>query len=336
VERAGTAGDDPRDANVLVAQAKAGDEGAWRALVGRHLGLVHAICRGHGLADDAAAAVNQLVWLQLVEHLPRIRTPDALGGWIAAVTRSLCLAPERSAERSGYVTAAVGGAAGGATGGATGPVADGSRLAAAFARIGARCQRLLRLAATSPRPADEDVSAALDLPIAAVEPACIGCLDRLRRLAAAEADLPAVLAELGRTIAAADPVPSGWWDAARPAYAWLTLDVAPAERVYDSTTTLCSGTASGAWAGDQAVRRIRFSGADEGVELLVDTKGDEVLLTGRLASGRSAAVTARWPGGERTASADDNGGFRFHGLPTAPVSIEVGGDHPLKTGWILP
>jgi len=333
VERAGTAGDDPMDASVLVAQARAGDEDAWRALVGRHLGLVHAVCRGHGLADEAAAAVNQLVWLQLVEHLPRIRTPDALEGWIAAVTRSLCLAPSRSAERSGYVTAAVAGSV----------AADGARLAAPFARIGARCQRLLRLAATRPRPSAEAISAALDLAIADVEPACIGCLDRLRRLAAAEADLPAVLAELRRTIATGDAVPASWWDAARSAHAWLTLAAAPAQRVYDSTTAPCSGSGAGARSGSgtgppggQPVRMIRFSAPDDGVELAIDTKGDEVLLVGQLASGRVVAVTARWPGGERTARTDEHGGFRFHGLPAAPLCVQVGGDNPFKTGWILP
>ncbi len=332
--RAGRAGDDPGDASVLVARAQAGDEEAWRALVDRHLGLVHAVCRGYGLVDGAAAEVNQLVWLQLVEHLPRIRTPDALGGWIAAVTRSLCLAPERAADRRGDVTAAAGGP----------PDPENPRLAAAFARIGARCQRLLRLASTRPGPSAEDISAALDLVIAEVEPACTRCIDRLRVLAAAEADAPALLAEVQRMMATRDPVPTGWQDAARSAYAWHTLDAAPAERVYDSTTTPFPGAGPGAGAraaaagpaGAQPVRRIRFSAAHDGVELAVDTNGDEVLLVGQVASGRAVAVTARWPGGERTARTDDGGGFRFHSLPVAPLCLQVAGDHPLKTGWILP
>jgi len=328
--RAGRAGDDLVDASVLVAQAQAGDEDAWRALVDRHLGLVHAVCRGYGLVDGAAAEVNQLVWLQLVEHLPRIRTPDALGGWIAAVTRSLCLAPERAADRRGNVTAAVGGL----------PDPENPRLATAFARIGARCQRLLRLASTRPRPSAEDISAALDLAIADVEPACVGCTDRLRRLAAAEADAPALLAELRRMIVARDAVSPDWQDAAWSAYAWHILDAAPAERVYDSTTTAFPGAAArGAAAGPAGappVRRIRFSAAHDGVELAVDTNGDEVLLVGQLASGRAVAVTARWPGGERTARTDEGGGFRFHSLPVAPLCLQVAGDNPLKTGWILP
>ena len=75
----------------LVSRAREGDEAAWDDLVERYVGMVHAICRGHHLASDDAADVNQVVWLRLVEHLDRIRTPDAVGGWIAATTRNECL-----------------------------------------------------------------------------------------------------------------------------------------------------------------------------------------------------------------------------------------------------
>ena len=331
--RAGEAGGDLLDASV-VALARAGDEDAWRALVGRHLGLVHAICRGYGLHDQPAAEVSQLVWLRLVEHLPRIRTPDAIGGWIAATARSLCLAPERSAERSGYAAAAVGACC------SSPPGPDGERLASAFARIGAQCQRLLRLAATEPRPSAEDISAALDLAVTDVEPTCIRCLDRLRRLVAA--DPSAVLAGLQRIMAGSDAVPEHWWDAAWSAHAWLALDAAPAQRIYDSTTVVGREVAAGrggavrAFPGVQEVRKIRFSAPHDGVELAVDTRGDEVLLAGQLVSGREVAVTARWPGGERTVHTDEGGAFRFHGLPVAPLCIQVAGEHPMKTGWIVP
>jgi hypothetical protein len=213
-------------------------------------------------------------------------------------------------------------------------------LASAFVRIGAQCQRLLRLAATRPRPSSEAISAAVDLAVCEVEPTCARCLDRLRRLVAADADV--VLAELGRLIAGGDAVPESWWDAAWSAYAWLALDAVPAERIYDSTTVsrvpvpLVGGGGGGGGGGFQEIRQIRFSARNDGVELAVDTNGDEVLLSGHLVSGRVVSVTVRWPGGERTARTDESGGFRFHGLPVAPLSVQVDGEHPLKTGWILP
>jgi DNA-directed RNA polymerase specialized sigma24 family protein len=337
-----------------VDRARHGDRDAWRALVGQHLGLIHAICRGHGLSPAAAADVNLVVWLQLVEHLSRIRSPEAIGGWIAATTRSQCLGPRRAADRSGYAAADIafgqpsttnGNGRANGNGQANGngsaqrngnghhpPSVRGQDVAAAFARIGAHCQRLLRLAVTVPRPSAEDISAALDLPAGEVDPACRRCLDRLRRLVAAEPD--AVVAELERLVAGSEPVPSDWWAAAEVAFAWLGVDAAAATRVYDSVTV----------DGMQEVRHVRFSVAGagagkarhEGVELVVDSNGDEALLAGRLMSGRSEPVTAWWPTGERTVIADETGGFRFHDLPVAPLCVVVAGAEPLKTGWVLP
>jgi DNA-directed RNA polymerase specialized sigma24 family protein len=375
-----------------VDRARHGDRAAWRALVDQHLGLVHAICRGHGLRPEAAAEVNQVVWLQLVEHLSRIRAPEAIGGWIAATARSQCLGPRRTADRSGYAVADIGfglvdargdgnghGAGNGhehgsgnghgpgnghdrsgtnghgnwngvdpngnSNGNGRGPVppaAQGQDVAAAFARLGAHCQRLLRLAVIEPAPSAEDISAALDIPTDEVDPACQRCLDRLRRLVSATAGADAVAAELADLVASREPVPAGWSDAADVAFAWLVIDAGAAARVYDSVTG----------DGMQEVHHVRFSARDSardrdgardrareraaGVELALDSNGDEVLLSGRLTTGRSDPVTVLWPGGERTVIADETGSFRVHGLPVAPLCVHVAGPDPLKTGWMLP
>src|SRR5262245_62231501 len=84
----------------LVTRARDGDERAWADLVQRYLGMVHAICRGYRLSGADAAGVNQVVWLRLVEHLGRIRTPEAVGGWIAATARNECLRVLRAPDRS--------------------------------------------------------------------------------------------------------------------------------------------------------------------------------------------------------------------------------------------
>jgi RNA polymerase sigma factor (sigma-70 family) len=146
--------------------------------------MVHAICRGHRLGRDDAADVNQVVWSRLVEHLDRIRTPDAVGGWIAATTRNECL---RVLRASGRLV----------------PIDDDARLdeadirdagidtgllvyerdralMSAFGRLGHRCQQLLRLLMTDPTPPYDEIAAALDMPVGSIGPTRGRCLEQLR------------------------------------------------------------------------------------------------------------------------------------------------------------
>lgn len=204
----------------VLADARAGCEKAWRSLVDRYVGLVHAITRSYGLKRKASAEVNQVVWLRLVEQLPRIQSADAISGWIAATTRAECLKPRWASRRISWAATTIRG--------------DEARLFSAFLRIGVRCQRLLRLVAISPRPSDDDVSAALDVEPKQVEPACERCLDRLSRLLKADQD--ALLHELQKIVANGDNVPDSWHRQAGAAYRWLVIDAPVAARVYDSTT----------------------------------------------------------------------------------------------------
>ena len=170
----------------LVTRAREGDQGAWDDLVARYLGMVHAICKGYRLRTDDAADVNQVVWLRLVEHLDRIRAPDAVGGWIAATTRNECLRVVRCSGRlvltddettldhleardAGIDTALL--------------VYERDRaLLAAFDRLGGRCQRLLRLLMADPAPSYDEVAAALDMPVGSIGPTRGRCLEQLRHL----------------------------------------------------------------------------------------------------------------------------------------------------------
>jgi RNA polymerase sigma factor (sigma-70 family) len=169
----------------LVARARDGDQQAWDALVERYLGLVHAICRAYRLAVDDAADVNQVVWLRLVEHLPRLRVPDAVGGWIAATTRNECL---RVLRATGRVVLVDGSALehldtgdGGIDTGLLVYERDRAVLEA-FSRLGARCQRLLRLMVADPAPTYDEIAAALDMPVGSIGPTRGRCLEQLRHL----------------------------------------------------------------------------------------------------------------------------------------------------------
>ena len=75
----------------LVTRARNGDKQAWDTLVERYLPLIWSICRRHRLGDADAEDIAQSVWLQLVDHLDRVRNPAALPGWLATVTRRECL-----------------------------------------------------------------------------------------------------------------------------------------------------------------------------------------------------------------------------------------------------
>ncbi len=169
----------------LVTRARDGDEQAWDDLVERYLGMVHAICRGHRLGVDDAADVNQVVWLRLVEHLSRIRSPAAVGGWIAATARNECLRVLRLAGRVVLTEdAELDHAEERDAGVDTGLlVYERDRaLLDAFARLGDRCQHLLRLLMADPAPSYDEVAAALDMPVGSIGPTRGRCLEQLRHL----------------------------------------------------------------------------------------------------------------------------------------------------------
>jgi RNA polymerase sigma factor (sigma-70 family) len=172
----------------LVVRAQEGDEQAWGDLVDHHLGLVHAICRGRRLGEADAADVNQVVWLRLVEHLGRIRAPEAVGAWIAATTRNECARVQRAPGRP---EAAGAGAEAGDGDRAAGGIDVGllvyerdRALMAAFGCLDERCQGLLRLLMAEPRPSAGEIGAALDMPVGSIGPTRARCLEQLRRLAA--------------------------------------------------------------------------------------------------------------------------------------------------------
>ena len=76
-----------RDLVQIVAQARAGSNAAWEALIERFGGLVAAIARRCRLSDADVAEVCQTTWLRLVENLDRIEQPERLGAWLATTSR---------------------------------------------------------------------------------------------------------------------------------------------------------------------------------------------------------------------------------------------------------
>ncbi len=171
----------------LVRRAGDGDRAAWTDLTRRYVGLVHAVCRCFHLSDVDAAAVNQVVWLRTAEHLPGFRSPEAVGGWIAAAARGECLRVLRARGRIVHTADEIAPEAAAPIGAA--PDAwrvaatddPGARaLLAAYAGLDAGCQRLLRLVAADVPASGVEIGAALDLPVDEIGPALARCLDLLR------------------------------------------------------------------------------------------------------------------------------------------------------------
>jgi DNA-directed RNA polymerase specialized sigma24 family protein len=168
----------------LVRHVGEGDRAAWDSLVRRYVSVVHAVCRCYRLGDSDATAVNQVVWLRVAEQLPHIQVPGAIGGWIAAVTRGECLRVLRAQGRIVHAGDEIGPGPSASGDGGPDPERTGDpryrAVLAAYATLDGASQRMLRLLVAEPSPADDVITAALDLPVEAVGPSRDRSLDQLR------------------------------------------------------------------------------------------------------------------------------------------------------------
>ncbi len=83
--------DDKPSIEELVRSASLGEPAAWEQIVDRYASLVVAVCRRFRLGEADLYDVSQTVWLRLVEHLPALREPKALPGWLITTAKRECL-----------------------------------------------------------------------------------------------------------------------------------------------------------------------------------------------------------------------------------------------------
>lgn len=88
------------DVVALVEGARRGERTSWTALIQRYTPLVRGVARRYRLNDGDADDVAQTVWLQLVQHLERIREPRALPKWIMTTARHESVRLARSRART--------------------------------------------------------------------------------------------------------------------------------------------------------------------------------------------------------------------------------------------
>ncbi|MCW3843625.1 sigma-70 family RNA polymerase sigma factor [Micromonospora yasonensis] len=176
-----------RSTTSLVAAAADGDESAWAGLVHRYTPLVYSVIRSYGLSRADAADINQTVWLRLVEHVGRVRSPQALATWLATTTRRECYRLSRLGRRTqpfdphddayhGLSRAAD----------ATAPDEELLRaerqqaLREGFAQLPPRCQELLSLLTADPPASYREIAERLGVPVGSIGPTQARCLHRLR------------------------------------------------------------------------------------------------------------------------------------------------------------
>jgi RNA polymerase sigma factor (sigma-70 family) len=176
----------------LVNRANNGEKSAWDQLVERYAPLVWSICRRYQLDRPDADDVGQGVWLRLVEHLPALRDPAALPGWIATTTRRECLRVLRAGQRRDEHERPLPPESAAEIAGRAGAEADlpGSglleaelmdALRAGLMSLSTRCRELLLLLIQDPPLAYADIGARLQLPVGSIGPTRGRCLEALRR-----------------------------------------------------------------------------------------------------------------------------------------------------------
>ena len=173
------------DITRIVSAAANGDQRAWDQIVERYSGLLWAVARAHRLSAADGADVVQTTWLRLIEHLPQIRNREGIGSWLATTARRECLRTLRSGARcqpSEEMQLLVDAGADHAELDSALLTAErDAELWAAFSRLPARDQALLRLLAVDSPPSYQEISAALDMPIGSIGPTRARALERLRR-----------------------------------------------------------------------------------------------------------------------------------------------------------
>lgn len=176
------------DVATLVRRAAEGDEAAWNEIVDRYAGLLWSVVRGFRLGDAQAADAVQTTWLRLLEHLPAVREPERLGGWLRTTARRVCLEVLREARREEPADLSEEHARFGcpATADADGPEGCALRrdreaaVRRAVLTLPERQQRLLALLVADPQPSYEEIGTRLGMPVGSIGPTRARILARLR------------------------------------------------------------------------------------------------------------------------------------------------------------
>jgi RNA polymerase sigma factor (sigma-70 family) len=170
------------EVRVLVAEAAAGKQAAWDALVDNFAGLVWSVIRSYGVYGADANDVFQTVWLRFVEHVHRVENPKP---WLATTARHECFRVSRRAARTQPMADVPEIETPDDADAVLDAIVDAARrgsVAEAFGQLPAGCQELLRLLSTD--LSYDEIAELIGRPKGSIGPTRARCLDRLRGLIA--------------------------------------------------------------------------------------------------------------------------------------------------------
>jgi RNA polymerase sigma factor (sigma-70 family) len=176
---------EPPDRDLVHAVRAGGEQRrqAWTVLVGRYSGRLYAVARSFGVNEATAEDLVQVAWLRLIERSDQLRDPDAVGAWLCMIVRNEA---RRLITRRRELPTDVGLDRGVAPADAADAgllrTERAAAVRAAFARLGADCQQLLRLVLADPPLAYDEIAVALGRPRGSLGPTRRRCLEQLRRL----------------------------------------------------------------------------------------------------------------------------------------------------------
>jgi RNA polymerase sigma factor (sigma-70 family) len=171
-----------REIDRIVRLAASGDPSAWSSLVERFAAVIRAVARAHRLSGHEIEDVMQSTWLQLVQHIDRIREPCAIEAWLRTTAKRQSLQARRSSDAArqapepeeGHVEAAP------EPWERLAAQERNAALAQALAALPRRQRALLLMLTQEPPPSYADVSLTLGMPIGSIGPVRARILDRLR------------------------------------------------------------------------------------------------------------------------------------------------------------
>lgn len=181
-----------RHAACLIA-ARAGDREALRALIAELTPLVWHVTRSYVLETTVAEDIVQTVWLTLLRNLNSVAEPRALAQWLITTTRREAARVRKLGARAEPVEDEVL-IQFPAEHGLPEPEAlrheRDRHLWAAFGRLSAKCQEVIRLTVLAGRAEYGAVAEVLRIPRGSIGPTRGRCLGRLRDLMNSEGATP--------------------------------------------------------------------------------------------------------------------------------------------------
>jgi RNA polymerase sigma factor (sigma-70 family) len=94
-----TAGPTDSSDSRLVKECLQGSAEAWSKLIDKYKNLIFSIPVRYGFSEQDCADIFQIVCMDLLTELPRLREPGAIGGWLVQIARNKCFHRKEAQQR---------------------------------------------------------------------------------------------------------------------------------------------------------------------------------------------------------------------------------------------